>query len=575
MSTYGEVKTWSATDLEAAADDLVARSARLQGLQDELEAANRTLLWTGQAADAAATAHGGLYERVRRLVAQVGAVRTALDEAGDSVQALRALITEAAFYAARNQFVITSDGAVRDNLPPKTVLTAEENADRTRAFTEICDQIQQTMSTAADVDADVAAVMMRAVHDEIDDGVFPGLGNADNAGAAEGGLTPGAPPTSASPFDNAAWWDSLSEQQQADILAEHPEWVGNLDGIPGAVRSEANLAQLDDQRATLVAREQQLIADLDDNWFGGTFTNADAELADIRAKIASVDAVSKVMAQGDRQLLLLDLSGERAEAAISYGDIDTADHLSVFTPGLNTTVDGSTGSYDEQNRRLNDEATDQLDRNGDGGTVATVTWIGYQAPQAHNPDWTSPGSIWDNANGVQQVANDDTARAGGAALTSFLNGIDASRPTDPHLTALGHSYGSLTTSYGLQGGTGVDDAVLFGSPGFGTDDVTDLNVDPGHAYLMEAAEDPVADFGAFGEHPSLMPGVTHLDTSGGLTPDGRTLDASHGHSEYYDDAHRHTLSAYNMAAIVSGHPHAAVYGRNVDIGDALRGELPG
>ena len=388
MSTYGEVKTWSATDLEAAADDLVARSARLQGLQDELEAANRTLLWTGQAADAAATAHGGLYERVRRLVAQVGAVRTALDEAGDSVQALRALITEAAFYAARNQFVITSDGAVRDNLPPKTVLTAEENADRTRAFTEICDQIQQTMSTAADVDADVAAVMMRAVHDEIDDGVFPGLGNADNAGAAEGGLTPGAPPTSASPFDNAAWWDSLSEQQQADILAEHPEWVGNLDGIPGAVRSEANLAQLDDQRATLVAREQQLIADLDDNWFGGTFTNADAELADIRAKIASVDAVSKVMAQGDRQLLLLDLSGERAEAAISYGDIDTADHLSVFTPGLNTTVDGSTGSYDEQNRRLNDEATDQLDRNGDGGTVATVTWIGYQAPQAHNPDWT-------------------------------------------------------------------------------------------------------------------------------------------------------------------------------------------
>ena len=502
-------------------------------------------------------------------------MRTALDEAGNNVHALRRLIAESALHAVRHQFVITDDGAVRDNLPTGTVLTPEENADRGRTFTEICDQIQQTMSTATDVDADVAAVMMRAVHDEIDDGVFPGLGNADIAGAAEGGLTAGTPPTRASPFDNAAWWDSLSEQQQADILAEHPEWVGNLDGIPGAVRSEANLAQLDDQRAALMGRERQLMVELDDNLFGGTFTNADAELADVRAKIASVDAVSEVMARGDRQLLLLDLSGERAEAAIAYGDIDTADHVSVLTPGLNTTVDGSTGSYDEQNRRLNDEATNQLDRNGDVGTVATVTWIGYQAPQAHNPDWTSLGSIWDNANGVQQVATDDTARAGGAALTSFLNGIDASRPTDPHLTALGHSYGSLTTSYGLQGGTGVDDAVLFGSPGFGTGAVTGLHVDPGHVYLMEADRDPVADVGVFGGDPSSALGVTHLDTGGGRTPDGRTLDASDGHSEYFDDANRHTSSADNMVAIVSGNPGAAGYGSNPDIGDVVRDELPG
>lgn len=575
MSTYGQVKTWSATDLEAAADDLVARSASLRGLQDELGAADRTLLWKGETADAAAAAHSGLSERVRRLVAQVAAVRTALDEAGDSVQALRALIAETAFYAARYQLVITPEGVVRDNLPSSTVLSPEENADRERAYTEIYDQIQQTMSTAADVDADVAAVMLRAVHDEIDDGSFPGLDNADIAGAAEGNLSAGAPPKDASPFDNAAWWDSLSPQQQTDIAAVHPEWVGNLDGIPGAVRSEANLAQLDGERAALVAREAEVIAELDDNLFGGAFTNADAELADVRAKIASVDAVSKVMNSEDRQLLLLDLSGDRAMAAISYGDVDTADHVSVFTPGLNTTVDGNIGSYDEQNRRLNDEVVDQLDRNGQGGTIATVTWIGYQAPQAHNPDWTNPGSIWDNANGVQQVATPDSARAGGASLTSFLNGMNASRPTDPHLTALGHSYGSLATSYGLQGGTGVDDVVLFGSPGLGTGDVTDLNVDAGHVYLMEAERDPVGDFGVFGGDPSSLAGLTHLDTGGGLTPDGRTLDASHGHSEYYDDGDRHTMSAYNMAAIVSGNPDDAVYGSTPDVGDLLRDELPG
>ena len=52
MRTYGQVKTWSATDLEAAVDDLVARPTSLRGLQDELEVANRVLLWKGQAAEA-------------------------------------------------------------------------------------------------------------------------------------------------------------------------------------------------------------------------------------------------------------------------------------------------------------------------------------------------------------------------------------------------------------------------------------------------------------------------------------------------------------------------------------------
>ena len=67
---------------------------------------------------------------------------------------------------------------------------------------------------------------------------------------------------------------------------------------------------------------------------------------------------------------------------------------------------------------------------------------------------------------------------GGADLARFYEGIDASRRADPHLTALGHSYGSLTTGYALQQAHGVDDAVLFGSPGLGTDHVDDLHVPP-------------------------------------------------------------------------------------------------
>ena len=43
--------------------------------------------------------------------------------------------------------------------------------------------------------------------------------------------------------------------------------------------------------------------------------------------------------------MLLDThSGSQARAAIAIGDPDTAQHVSVTTPGLNTTVHGCIGS---------------------------------------------------------------------------------------------------------------------------------------------------------------------------------------------------------------------------------------
>ena len=97
--------------------------------------------------------------------------------------------------------------------------------------------------------------------------------------------------------------------------------------------------------------------------------------------------------------------------------------------------------------------------------------------------------------------------------TTWRRSTRASTPPgteDPHLTALGHSYGSLTTGYALQhDGTGIDDAVLFGSPGAGTWERDDLHVPDGHLFVAEADDDPVADFGGtapFGRDPSHMVG---------------------------------------------------------------------
>jgi len=168
------------------------------------------------------------------------------------------------------------------------------------------------------------------------------------------------------------------------------------------------------------------------------------------------------------------------------------------------------------------------------------------------------------------VSTADAARRGGADLARFYEGIDAARPTDPHLTALGHSYGSLTTGYALQQAHGVDDDVLFGSPGIGTDDVGDLHVPPGHTAVVEAPWDPVADLGWFGDDPNRMPGVTGLSARAATLPDGAESAGSVLHGQYLTPG---TTSQYNIAATVAGLPGQRILDPGVGVGDVLRDAL--
>ncbi|MGH3694716.1 MAG: alpha/beta hydrolase [Pseudonocardiaceae bacterium] len=391
---------------------------------------------------------------------------------------------------------------------------------------------------------------------------------ADNArfeASATSGLSAPGPPKGGTPADNAGWWASLSDQERQALLDRDPGALGNLDGLPAAVRDKANRSRIDDERAALEAERNRLQADLDDNLFGGLFTNADAALEHVNAKLASLGAIEKTLGQpGERQLLLLDLTGERAEAAVAVGDIDTADNVTVFTPGLGSTVDGSLEGYDDNMERLQRQAQYESNRYGEGGSVATVTWIGYQAPQ--------PGFEGFNPFDSDSVLQDDSARAGGADLADFYRGINASRSSDPHLTALGHSYGSTTTGFALQQDTGVDDAVFFGSPGLGTSHIENLRVPGGHTYRVEARNDPVADFGAFGIDPSHMDGLAGLSAREETLPDGRRLAESTGHSDYLT---QNSASQYNMSVVVAGLHDRIVTDDGRGLGDIGSWPIPG
>ncbi len=213
---------------------------------------------------------------------------------------------------------------------------------------------------------------------------------------------------------------------------------------------------------------------------------------------------------------------------------------------MNSSVGGNMTGYDNDMRELKERTEDELGRaQRPHETVAVVTWLGYEPP---NTD-----TMWDAAGAL----SDDRATDGANRLAPFLEGINASSRTDPHLTALGHSYGSLTTGIMLRDhpNTGVDEAVFFGSPGIDVDKASELHIPQGHGYNMAAPDDDVTLVGYTEHHgpaPSAIRDLTQMSTQEYTAPDGRHFDASSGHSEYLRAGDKYTTSEWNMANIIGG-----------------------
>ncbi|MDQ3402212.1 MAG: alpha/beta hydrolase family protein [Actinomycetota bacterium] len=194
---------------------------------------------------------------------------------------------------------------------------------------------------------------------------------------------------------------------------------------------------------------------------------------------------------------------------------------------------------------LKQRTLDELSRaSRSNETVAVVTWLNYEPPTTDGLD--ALGAV-----------SDDRATDGANRLAPFLEGINVGSATDPHLTALGHSYGSLTTGIALRDhpNTGVDEVVVFGSPGLGVDSAAELHVPQDHSYNMGAPDDMVVNIGAAGHHgeaPFMMDDMAQLSTHGYTAPDGRYFDASSGHSEYLRAGDKYTTTEWSMANIIGG-----------------------
>jgi len=201
-------------------------------------------------------------------------------------------------------------------------------------------------------------------------------------------------------------------------------------------------------------------------------------------------AMDKARAVGGvAQLLVYESAGGggQGRAAISVGDITTADNVATVAPGVSNApanmADGiSTAAA------LRDEAQ----RVAPGDETAVVAWYGYDIPlSAIRGVPVGPLVTVDNA---AAALNDENARAGGALLADDIAQFHQWAPATARFTAIGFSMGSTTVSAAAARGAAIDDLVMLGSPGASTDVRTahDYPLLPAkHAYALSYDQDPI------------------------------------------------------------------------------------
>lgn len=557
---------------------------------------------------------------VQRTVKSLGAQSLQLPKIGADLENIAAALAEAQKAGAAAIAALERQLQLLDKLIGAAMKDLEDpNLDPT-SRSQLQSLVKDARADAADETRDVLH-QLQSIRDGYSNTLQKSLGalrsdgyDASGIQAVEGPLSP-VPDLPDDPKEFAQVWNSLTPAQKDREYQRNP-MVGNHNGMPAVDRDHYNRLNLADElgRAQAAAAQADALRAQHPDWAAGKnipHPNEPGAIFDDRlayeawqrqydsardgAKyLPDLQAVDKtVKASPDRKLMLLDTkTGKQARAAVAVGDPDTATHVSVTTPGLNTTVHGAIGGMVSEATNARTEALRQLGLTPghEHDTVSAIAWIGYDPPQVPGFD-----DIGKSLTGGWDVSHDAVARAGAHDLAGFYDGIQAAHHGGPaDLTAIGHSYGSLTTGLALQepGDHGVSRALFYGSPGIEASTPQQLHLQPGHVFTMETPDDPiqwtydgpaiahdVAPFlpppfrdlaesvlgaadasgaGHFGPNPATNPNFTHLATGAATVPDGHggtlNLQDAHGHSDYprFPDGGGMRTTNYNIAAVLAG-----------------------
>jgi hypothetical protein len=531
--TLADIDRWRPEAITTVFQAAIKRAHGTRNASAALGQTMQFLDWGGDTADATrAVTHRTILDLDSHADA-CDAVGRAAEKSADEVRAIKVRL-QVIRDTAREYHLSIDDRTGTVSLPAN--LSSFSKADQREienAEFRVALAIKRLVADAETADEDLAAAIRGA-----DGDLSPQQLNAELS--HEPTKVPKVPPKGTTPDNVNKWWHSLTPAQQDRLKQWFPESIRNLDGIPTDVRNELNLPVL-----------QREIARLQNGWLdrNGVWHTDAAKLADLTHLR---DTLADPAHQGT-SLILLDTTSNpnKVLAAVGVGDVDHADRVGVTVGGLNTRVSSSVNKMVSEAEAQRSKARDLRASAGiaNPDAVASIAYLGYDAPDS-----------------LRDVTHDWEARDAAGPLNNFYKGLaTTSNVPDQHITAFGHSYGSLVTSLALQQGAPVSDVVLYGSPGTELTNASQLGVQPGHAYYMIGVNDHVADvipdFGAFGAAPQDVGGMTELSANTGVAPgDGLLHERAYGHSEYTRMGSNGQLrmSGYNMAAVLSGVPNDLV-----------------
>ncbi|MEU9061078.1 alpha/beta hydrolase [Streptomyces sp. NPDC048430] len=575
--TWTELRDLKCAELEGAADGWGKSSNRADAARDRIEQQLLTGLrdtQEGEAAQAAVARLRQLGRNFQYVYTECGLLRTTLNSLAHEMKAQQRALNEALDDAAALRFTVHADGSVTypaagepltdaaplrggtasssglpGLAPPSGLVAPNPNAAKAQ---DIADRVTGAVRAAAEIDWRYAGILRRLKAEEglkVPDSTWKdAAGDAAAVRGAAGAYLKDAIPHDASPAERRDWWAGLTQEQREEYLAVYPDEIGNLDGIPALARDAANRDNL-----------RLLIGELE----GRDDERSVTQLAGLRE-------IDRQLGAGTQPpMFLLGIGDEgNGRAIVSFGNPDTAKNVAAYVPGLNTSLDREFAEGDLKRAWDTARGAHKYDHSS-----AAMVWLGYDAPQF--PDWL----------GSTDVMGDERAETGGKAFNSFMGGLAATNVNeDPHLTAIGHSYGSRTVGAATQqdgGMAGVDDIVLVGSPGVGVDHAEDLGVGKEHVFVGAAENDMVTKVpsklqgnmaAAAGPVGYVVGGLVDRDSDDlwfGRDPaseafGARRFHADEGpsllaggfdaHSQYFDvGPERDRTSADNIAMVVAGH----------------------
>ncbi|MER6551016.1 alpha/beta hydrolase [Streptomyces sp. NPDC001725] len=491
--TWAQLRDVKCAELEGAADGWGKSSNRADAARDRIEQQLLTGLrdtQEGEAAQAAVARLRQLGRNFQYVYTECGLLRTTLNSLAHEMRTQQRALTEALEDAAALKFTVHANGSVTypaggeglvdgaplrggtasssgtsGLMPPSGLVAPNPHAAKAQ---DIADRVCGAVRAAAEIDWRYAGILRRLKAEEglkVPASTWKdAAGDAAEVRDAAGAYLKDAIPHDASPEERRDWWAGLTQEQREEYLAVYPDQIGNLDGIPALVRDAANRDNL-----------QLLI---------GKLEGRDDEKS--MTQLAGMREIDRQLGAGSQPpMFLLGIGDEgNGRAIVSFGNPDTAKNVAAYVPGLGTSLDRDFAENDL--KRARDTAIGAAEMSPDSPT-ASMVWLGYDAPQI---DFNDVAGSFD-------VAGEGAARLGASRYNEFMAGLSATNEhEDPHMTAIGHSYGSLTVGLAARERgaiPGADDIILVGSPGTGARSADELGVGREHVFVGAAENDPVTE----------------------------------------------------------------------------------